>query len=179
MLDSINLSKNVNKNATILKCTAKGFPYPQYEWSWNDLNLGCDENEILLRNCAEHIFGSYRCRIWNEIPVSDDWKLLLTPDRQCRSEQLLDFLIKPDSIDLTPVSKDNCFVCSANVGHFSTLCGMYNILYHILRENLLRRIHFMRLYLSPSVFCNFARFSIFLRKIRKKISNLFVNFRKF
>lgn len=159
VLNPINASKNVNKTGTILKCAAKGFPYPQYEWYWNDLNLCCDQNEILVQNCAEHIFGSYRCRIWNEISISDDWKPLVTSDQQCRSEQFLDFIIEPNSTDLAaPVSKDNCFVCSENIGNFSTLSGTYHILCHIFSEATLSII----LHYAPApfsiIFSNFFLF---------------------
>lgn len=79
-----------NPNYFELKCHAKGFPYPKFQWIRDDEEIPGETNEVLLTPIL-YSASEYRCRVWNEVPDGMEYSSFYrSGDKQYRSELLSD-----------------------------------------------------------------------------------------
>lgn len=90
-----------------LVCHAKGFPYPHFQWMYEDRDIeGESSNTLIISRCACSAKNVYKCRVWNEVEDGMEYSQFYRSNgKQFRSELI------SDVVDLTPYKSGGDWVC--------------------------------------------------------------------
>uniref|UniRef100_A0A0N5AV95 CASPASE_P20 domain-containing protein n=1 Tax=Syphacia muris TaxID=451379 RepID=A0A0N5AV95_9BILA len=83
--------KVVDPNCFELKCHAKGFPFPHFQWMKNGIDIDEETSDTLFIHHTSHVLDIYRCRVWNEVEEGMEYSnFYRSKGKQYRSELLSD-----------------------------------------------------------------------------------------